>query len=343
MKVLSTKELREQLRKKEIAPVYLLFGPETYQRNLAATAIADMVLKDAPLRDFNDTEISLNRGDVKDALAAAEQLPMMGDKRVVRVTDVFVSTNTQVNNLKEAGEQALSAYLSNPSESTVLIFVADEIDKRLKMSKLLIENSTAVEFARLTEPELHQFARDKIRELDVTADDRTINQIVGLVGDDLRKLVIEIDKLAVAAHPDKVITFELVEQLVPSLRELSNFELTDHLLANRKTRALQVLKKILDDGAEPLMLLGLIGSNFHRLLLAKELMNEGMPRNEVVRNLRLPYSKQEPFLATARRTDREKFAKILTRIAETDLAIKTSMGTPRLQIEMLVCELAVMH
>ena len=126
---------------------------------------------------------------------------------------------------------------------------------------------------------------------------------------------------------------------MPNSRELSNFELTDYLLSKNRTRALQVLHKILDDGAEPLMLLGLIASNFHRLFLAKELMRNGVDRNEVARTMRLPFSKQEEFLATARRADAERLAWNLRRIAQTDLAIKTSQATPRLQIEMLVCEL----
>ena len=37
----------------------------------------------------------------------------------------------------------------------------------------------------------------------------------------------------------------------------------------------------LDDGAEPLMLLGLLSYNFHRLFLAKEMMDEGVDRKEV--------------------------------------------------------------
>ncbi len=340
MKILSTQDLRNSLRKKELSPVYLLFGPETYQRNLAASAIADLALKDAQLREFNESEVSLLSDSVESALGAADQLPMMGTRRVVKVADVVVSTNAQSCNLKEKSEASLERYLKDPAESTVLIFVADEIDKRLKLSRLLIEHSVAVEFARLTEPELYQFAKEKVRDLGSTADEKAVRQIVALVGNDLRKLTLEIEKLSVAAHPDNVITFDLVDRLVPTSRELSNFELTDHLLSNQRTRALQILRELLDDGAEPLMILGLIGSNFHRLLLAKELMNEGLPRPEVARTLRLPYSKQEPFLATARRTDREKFARILNRIADTDLAIKTSMGTPRLQIEMLVCELA---
>jgi len=126
---------------------------------------------------------------------------------------------------------------------------------------------------------------------------------------------------------------------VPNSRELSNFELTDYLLAKNRTRSLQILHKILDDGAEPLMLLGLIASNFHRLFLAKELMRNGVERSEVARTMRLPYSKQEEFLAAARRADAERLSWNLQRIAQTDLAIKTSQATPRLQIEMLVCEL----
>ncbi len=66
------------------------------------------------------------------------------------------------------------------------------------------------------------------------------------------------------------------------------------------------MKKILDDGAEPLMLLGLIAHNFHRLFLSKELMKQGVERKEVARIMKLPYSKQEDFLATARRADAEK-------------------------------------
>jgi DNA polymerase-3 subunit delta len=130
--------------------------------------------------------------------------------------------------------------------------------------------------------------------------------------------------------------------LVPDSRAIDNFTLSDYLLAKNKKYALQTLKKILDDGVEPLMLLGLIAYNFHRLFLAKELMNQGVERKEVARVMKLPYSKQEDFLATARRADAEKLSGIMQRIAETDLAIKTSKGTPRLQIEMLVCELTAL-
>ncbi len=345
MNILSREDLRNQLKRHEFAPIYLLFGAETYLRDLAAKTIGDMALADSSLREFNETEFSLINAPVQHALAAAEQLPMISNHRVVKITDIIVSATGTKDNLKEDDEASLSAYLSRPSEKSVVIFVANELDKRRKISKLLLENCVAVEFAELKDEELLIWARTKLKELKTEADERALRHLIGLVGNNVRRLTNEIEKLSVAALPDNLITFELVESLVPDSRELSNFELTDHLLSKNKARALQILKKILDDGAEPLMLLGLIASNFRRLFMSKELMQQGVERREVARILKLPYSKQEDFLAAARRADAENLTWIMRRIAQTDQAIKKSLGGggtagSRLQIELLVCELA---
>lgn len=63
MNILTRDDLRNQLKKGEIAPLYLLFGAEKYLRNQAAKAITEKVLHDSPLREFNETEISLNDTD----------------------------------------------------------------------------------------------------------------------------------------------------------------------------------------------------------------------------------------------------------------------------------------
>ena len=45
----------------------------------------------------------------------------------------------------------------------------------------------------------------------------------------------------------------------------------------------------------------------------------------------------------ARKAGSKRLAAQLIRIAETDVKIKTSVGDPRTQIEVLVCELAEGH
>lgn len=343
MAILGREDLRNQLKRREFAPVYLLFGAETYLRDLAAKTIADLVLANSSLREFNEIEHSLNTSKIQYALSDAEQLPMIDAQRIVKITNVKVSASGTKDNLKEEDEEILARYLERPAKTSIVIFVADELDKRRKISKLLLGKCVSVEFEELKDEDLIVWAKTKLKELNTEFDLRALNLLVALVGNNVRRLTNEIEKLAVAALPDKLLTYELVESLVPNSREISNFDLSDHLLAKNKTRALEVLKKILDDGAEPLMLLGLISYNFHRLFLSKELMRQGVDRKEVARIMKLPWSKQEDFLATARRTEAEKLAWIMQKIAETDVAIKTSKATPRLQIEMLVCELVNMN
>ena len=339
MAILSRDDLRKQLKRREIAPIYLLFGAETFLRDLAAQTIAEFVLTDSSLREFNETEISLNDAPIQHALASAEQLPMIASKRVVKITDVVVGANKNKDNIKEDDENILNAYLSRPAESSVVIFVGDEMDKRRKISKLLIEKSVAVEFGELSDNELIGWAKTKLNDSDTTMDFNAMKMLVGLVGNNVRRLTNEIEKLTTAALPDKIISYELVEELVPNSREISNFDLADKMIEKDAEGSLQILKKILDDGAEPLMILGLISYNFRRIYLAKELMANGAERSEVSKVMRLPYGKQQEFLETARRIDREKLTHIMKRLRDADLAIKTSKATPRLQIEMLVGEL----
>jgi DNA polymerase-3 subunit delta len=332
MSTITREELWKSLKGGRVEPLYLLYGPEDYLRDAAARAIADLALKDAALREFNETAYSLSGADVQQAIAAAEQLPMMAARRVVRVTDFA--------RLREADEGALVRYITRPAESTTVIFIADALDKRLKLSKQLLNVCTSVEFAALSDAELAAWAKSRLKDLRADADERTLRQIIALVGQSVRRLATELEKLSTAALPSGHISMELVEALVGRSRELSNFELTDHLLARNRRRALETLGRLLDDGVEPLMLTGLLASSFHRLALAKDLMSRGVAKEEVFRLVPMPQSKRAEFLATARRADTRELARRIRRIADADLSIKTSQATPRIQLEMLVCELS---
>jgi DNA polymerase III subunit delta len=82
MAAITKEELRNNLKRREFAPVYTLFGDESYLRDLAAKYIADLVLSDSALREFNEIEHSLKNSRVEYALADAGQLPMMAARRV---------------------------------------------------------------------------------------------------------------------------------------------------------------------------------------------------------------------------------------------------------------------
>ena len=341
--VMTREQLRAQLRQRKIVPVYTLFGVETYLRDAAARYIADLCFNEGDLREFNEDEYSLNSPEnLLPALAAAEQLPMMAAKRVIRVTEVHVAASSNRDTLKEEFEEALAAYLANPCQSTVLIFLADNLVASRKLGKLLRGKTAAVDFSALDEGALQKWATDRFRELGAEADAATVRHLVDTVGDDVRRLNNEAAKLSAAALPNGRVTPDLIDALVPNSRELSNFSVTDELVAGRKDKALRNLKKILDDGMEPIALIGSIGFTYRRLLMVNDMLRRGDAKGASS----LAFGK-EAFLASARRIEQKKLVQAIRRISETDLAIKTSVGGSgpagaRMQIEMLVCELALL-
>jgi DNA polymerase-3 subunit delta len=316
-------------------------------RDVAARTIAEKTFGEADFRDLNETSFSLSTDPdmLREAIGAAEQLPMMATSRLVKITDIRISATGFRDTITEDSETALRTYLSNPSPSSVVIFVADELNGNRKMSKLLKELTAAVEFAPLNDAELAEWARLEFKKAGIDATPQIVQLLVSRVGRDVRRLTNEINKLAAAALPTTVVTGDLIEQLVPTSREMDNFALTNHLIAGRKAKAITTLKKVLDDGAEPVALIGAILYSYRKLVMVKDLMDRGVDRREVAGVLKLRYSDQEPYFAAARRAPMNKLADGVRSIAAADLAIKTSIGGStsgaRMQVEMLVAKLAL--
>lgn len=336
MSTLSLSNLQRSLQSGTGAPVYLLFGPESYLRGEAARAITEAALSNTLLREFNESSFSLLSGNgASEVVAAANQLPMMSDRRVIRITDF--------GKLREQEEEILISYVENPSPSSVVIFNTEDLDKRKRLSKVLLSQSKVVEFPALKDGEAKNWVKSRLQELGVTCDERALSDLITLVGTDVQTLHSELDKLASGAGDTGRITLEMVDELIGRSRELSNFDLGDHLIARNRKRALETLHRLLEGGSQPVMLLGAIAGNYHRLALAKDALTRGS-RDDVFRVTPMPFNKRNAFLASLQRTDAPRIAQGIKLIAAADLAIKTSVGGggpkgAELQLEMLVCEL----
>ena len=144
-------ELEKELARGALRPVYLLLGPEEFLRKRALQAIRSTALKgDASV--LNYSEFSAKSDSVQDVLAAASTLPMMSEKRVVVLSDLGFLSN----------QQALADYVQSSSSRTVLILVAEELDRRTSFYKLLRDQTCTVEASKLKGPALMRWAEDWI-------------------------------------------------------------------------------------------------------------------------------------------------------------------------------------
>jgi DNA polymerase III subunit delta len=339
------KELDQSLKKGQIEPVYFLYGEETYLRDEATHQIVEAALTGTLLREFNDSSFDLLTGDIRDAIAAAEQLPLMSERRVIVVKNLNKLEGRRKISEDEDENESLAAqnlmhYLARPVATSVVIFTSDDIDKRKKYAKVLLAGA-AYEFKPLQQKELPAWIRDYLRSVDTEIDTAALGALTETLTSNLVTVQNELNKLASAALPSRRVTTQLVEQLSRRSREHMNWDLTDSIVSRNRRQALRVLRNLLDDGAEPVLLTAIIAGTFRRMGLAKELLVRGASSGEIFGEVRVPPFKQRAYISMLHEIDSHRMSEMIQRIAETDLAIKTSKATPRMQMEMLVCELMI--
>ncbi|HEX4948758.1 MAG TPA: DNA polymerase III subunit delta [Blastocatellia bacterium] len=334
----SQTEFARKLQSGKFAPMYLLEGSENFLREQARRKLIDAVVDEA-LRDFNVSEISVAKGNLDEALAIARQYPMMSERRAVVITGFeAINDEDQLELLKD--------YIRDPVPSTVLIFDSPALDKRRNIATMLLKFCEVVSFEALDERDAApRWVVEYVARTGGSMDSATAAFLVGMVGTELQQLATELDKLMTYVGARGRITKQEVELLVRYSREHSNFELTDALLEGNRKRALTLLEHIYANVSESekqglsVMILGAIARSYRNLLISKELMQQNAPNSEVAKAVGM-----SPYAVThlnekARRTDTKRILQAIQRIAATDVALKSSLGTPRLQIEMLIGEL----
>src|SRR5262245_4143874 len=95
--------------------------------------------------------------------------------------------------------------------------------------------------------------------------------LVETLGADLRQLQTEVEKLKTYAGETRPIEIRDVDILTLRSEQFGSFELDDAVIAGNYRRAVQVLKAMLDDGMEPLVILARLVRVWRQLFIAKAL------------------------------------------------------------------------
>lgn len=335
--VKSQSDFHRKLQTGQIAPLYLFEGTEVYLRDQALKKLADASV-DFSVRDFNYAVISVAQGDLDEPLAQARQFPMISPRRMIVVTDFeSISDDDQLELLKN--------YVRNPVETSVLVFVSNGLDNRRNISTILRKGCEVVSFDALDErTAAPNWIRDYVTRSGCAIDTASAAYLIGMIGVDLMRLSMELDKLIAYVGQKGRITQDEIDLLVRHSREHSNFDLTDAIVDGDRKKALNLLHRIFDNASEnpqslSLMILGAIASNYRRMLGAKELMKQNAPNSEVAKIVGMSPYMVGRFNERVRRVETEQILRGIQQIAETDVALKTSRATPRLLLEVLICEL----
>ena len=232
--------------------------------------------------DKNFLEMSFKTYDnpkFPDLISVLRSQPMMFGKMLVIINclDYFTKTfdDKQIKEIESA--------LENNNENLDIAFVAalpreggKKLDSRKKLFKVLAKHN-AKECASIPSyktAELEDWVKKSAKSKSLKINPDAVTALISQVGNNLRQLDGELEKLKLMCFPDKIATKEMVKEICISNEDL--FAFSDYLMVGEKDKALLEYRKLLEK-KYPLEILSTLQTMLRRWIVIKARASELTP------------------------------------------------------------------
>jgi DNA polymerase-3 subunit delta len=297
--------------------VYLLLGDE-----FLADEALDKVRAEAGTDPLS--EISFDAGAPAAEIVGALETPsLLGGRRLVVIH--------RAQELKKDQVTALETYLESPSPASVLALVAWG---RTPLVDAVKRSGAVVALSPPRGRALVGWLRERGRGRGLRLDERGGWALIDAVGNELRDLDGAIEQLATALGRGAVVGAKEVRHAFPRLTEERIYALTDAVGDRKLPEAMNALRRLLDQGEEPLVIMGSLAAHVRRMIVALK-HADGGPR-AVGSALGLPAWRAGRLHRQARSYREEELMAALGVLAATDLDIKAGELLPEIALEKAV-------
>ncbi len=332
--------LLKDIRNKRVAPVYLLHGDEPYYLDRVADELEKSVVPVAE-RGFNQFVLFGKDADVGAVLNYARRYPFMAERQLVLVKEA-----QDMAGIKDKSAQTLlEDYAKKPLASTVLFLAHNgPLDERKAWVKAFGQTGKLLSVKKLYDNKLVDWVGDYCRQQGVKVSPKACQLLADHIGNDLKRLASEIDKILINLTVNEEIAAATVERLVGISKEYNVFELQKALTGRdivKANRIADYLSKNTKDNPLVMVLAQLYGY-FSKVLLvqaSKDQTDKGIASVLGVN----PFFVKD-YQQAARTFPVAKVADIIHAIRRADAQVK-GIDAPTLTEADILCELvyAILH
>lgn len=225
--------MRSDILKKSFKPIYLFMGEESFFIDDLTILMDQMILSEAE-RDFNHSVFYGVDSDVRTIISTCKRYPMMSDYQVVIVKEAQKLDNFDL----------LELYAKKPLSSTILIinYKHGTVDGRKAVVKAIDKIGVIFESKRLYDNKIPAFIISYYQDRGFQIDSKATQMLVDYVGNDLSKLVQELEKLQVVLSGKQPrITAEIVEENIGISKDYNNFELIKAIANKDRAKAFRIV------------------------------------------------------------------------------------------------------
>lgn len=229
----SFNEIMQSIKKKSLAPIYILHGEEGFYIDRLAQEFEKLVPEDE--RDFNFYALYAPEITPELVNATCHRFPMMADRQVVILKEAQAVRADVINKLH--------TYCNHPNPSTVLVicFRGDKAKGKDLIASAKKNGGVFFESKRLTERNIDPVIESLAHQKKLNIEAKGLAMLRDYVGLDVAKLYNEIDKLAFILGEGQMITPEAIERNVGISKDYNNFELVDAIAAKDSGKIFRII------------------------------------------------------------------------------------------------------
>ena len=324
-------ELQKAIKRKEISPLYFLYGEESFLLEQAVTSLKENLV-DPSLLHFNLTVFSGRESTPQDIVSSAKTHPLSGAYRmgVVKEADKLKSP---WNNF--------TPYFNQPLTTTCLVFCGEKLPLKSTPLSAFKKNGVLVRFYHPYDREIPGWIKNIAQSCNKKVSRSAVALLSTELENDLQTIFKEVEKIAAYVGDREVIEADDVKEVVAVNRGASVFTLTDRIADKDREGALLTLKQLLAAGEPPLKILTMITRQVRLLAQAQEMLDRGLSQQEVGRSLGIRDFYLKDFIGRARVFSRLQGEKSIDSLFHTDWKLKSSRIDKRIVLEDLISGLCV--
>ena len=324
------KSIAQDIRNGQLGNLYLLYGEEAYLRRQYRDKLkAALVLQEDAMNCSVYSGKDINANEVVDL---AGTMPFFAERRVVIVEN---------SGWFKSGNDQIAALVKSLPDTTCMIFVEAEVDKRGKLFKAVTANGCAALCEMQDEATLRKWVMGLLKKENKTITPDALNLLLDKTGTNMENIRREVEKLVCYRYYEDGITAADVEELCIVQIQNQIFDMVEAVAQKKQKQALGLYYNLLALKEAPMKILALTARQFHMLLQVKEMKSKGYQESDIARQTGLnPYFLKKKYIPQAAQFKLPQLEAALRTCVEAEENIKTGRMSDMLSVELIIVSLS---
>ena len=324
------KRITQDIQSGQFSNIYLLYGEEAYLRKQYRDKLRQALVAEGDTMNcsiFAGKDINVN--EVADL---AGTMPFFAERRVIII---------ESSGWLKSGNDRITELVKSLPDTTYMIFVEEEVDKRSRLYKAITAKGYAALCEMQDEATLKKWIMGLLKKENKRITPDALDLLLDKTGTNMENIRREVEKLVCYRYYDEGITAADVEELCVVQIQNRIFEMVEAVAQRDQKQALALYYDLIALKEAPMKILALIARQFNLLLQVREMKKKGYQESAIASQTGLnPYFLKKKYIPQAAQFRMSQLEAAIRACVEAEENVKTGRMSDTLSVELIIVGLS---